>query len=155
MIPVPGPGPGPVWTLLRSIQGRQHGKRCKRSPTPTLPGTAPARAYLVSAEQFVDVVAQEVKRPTHISPSVLDAVAAGGTAALGPGWYETIVGLDDIAQRRAFTFTCPWSIDDVDVSAPSAAYLALIASGLVDTFGWEAERVSAHLRSLRGVPSDA
>jgi hypothetical protein len=62
---------------------------------PDAPGTAPGRAYDLSAEQLADVIAQEGRRSP---PGSLDvpAVVEAGRLALDDGWYGTCVHLGDL-----------------------------------------------------------
>ncbi|QNG35223.1 histone deacetylase [Geodermatophilaceae bacterium NBWT11] len=102
------------------------------------PGTAPARAWLVTAGQFADVAAQEM----HAEPGTvaLDAVPVG-RHHLGPGRYETVVRLGDRDGVPVLTLTCP---EPPPPAPPSAAYLRVLAAGLVEA-GWPAAAVVDHL----------
>lgn len=111
---------------------------------PGLPGITAARAYLVTAGQFADVAAQEMYREPGADLD-LTAVPAHGSHALGPGRYETLLHLGEHDGHPALTFTAPWRAADVEHTAPSAAYLATLATGIAETHGWTAERIADHL----------
>ncbi len=110
---------------------------------PDAPGRTPARAWLVTREQFCDVVDQEMHRPVG-TEFALD-LADGERVALGPGRYETLVRVGTLDDRPMLTCTCPWRTDDVDHRPPSRAYLRILAIGLAETHGWDGARAAAYL----------
>src|SRR5262249_26967256 len=60
---------------------------------PALPGHAAARAYLLTREQFCDVMSQEMRREVGEDPDLSEVLngGRGGRRQLGPGRYETVV----------------------------------------------------------------
>lgn len=121
------------------------------------PGPAAARAYLVTAQQFADIAAQEMSRVPDRDDPIEEIVLGGLDAGLGgrhhvgPGHYETLVEVGRIAGAPMLTFTAPHGIDHVDHNAPSASYLSMLADGLREGHGWDDDRVSAYFARL--VPS--
>ncbi|MBG0566531.1 histone deacetylase [Actinoplanes aureus] len=113
-----------------------------------LPGTTAARAYLLTAGQFADVVAQEMRRAPGTD---LDSVLSRGTAQLGPGPYETLVHAGEHDGYPVLTFTAPWRAGDIPTTSPAAPYLAMLADGLHEAHGWSAERIVAYLATRRGI----
>lgn len=109
----------------------------------------PGRAYLLTRTQFADIAAQEMHREPGADLDLTEAIARGSTE-LGPGRYETLVGLGTLDGFPALTFTAPWSIGDVAHNRPSAAYLRAIASGLREAHGWGARRAAAYLAGRPG-----
>ncbi|QCQ94050.1 hypothetical protein E7742_19025 [Rhodococcus sp. SGAir0479] len=92
---------------------------------PEVAGDTAACAYLVTGEQFDDILGQE------------------------PPCYDRVLDLgvrDGVPLR---TFTSGLGRDDVVPAPPSDAYLATMATGLREAFGWNAERAQAYLRRLR------
>ncbi|GAA1076829.1 histone deacetylase [Nocardiopsis composta] len=116
---------------------------------PALPGAAPARAYLVGAEQFADIAAQEMYRSPGDGPDPRAALRTG-RAVLGPGRYETLLYCGDIAGRPVLTFTAHWGAADVEPNAPSAGYLAVIGAGLEAAHRWGPGRTGDYLASRPG-----
>jgi hypothetical protein len=108
------------------------------------PGGAAARGYLVTTSQFADVAAQEMYREPGADLD-LTAVLTHGRHALGPGRYETLLHLGEHDGRPALTFTAPWSAADVEHTAPSAAYLKMLAAGLSESHHWTAARIADYL----------
>ncbi|MDX6259300.1 MAG: hypothetical protein QOH84_988 [Kribbellaceae bacterium] len=112
-----------------------------------------ARAYLITTDQFADVVAQEMRRPPGGDFALtLSAVANSVEAmhAMGPGRYETItrVGVREGVPMLTMTHGEAGSLVP---AAPSAAYLRWIAAGLREAHGWDAGRVADYLGAAGGV----
>lgn len=116
---------------------------------PTTAGTSPGRAFLLTREQFSDVVAQEMHRPPGVD---LDLGVLGGRRswAYGDGRYETLHVVDEIDAVPVVTFTAPASAP-LDYRAPSGAYLRVMGRGLAESHRWDAEQVAAYLLSCRGI----
>ena len=116
-------------------------------------GRIAGRAYLISAGQFADVTAQEMRRPpggefARELEGLLTEVESLQT--LGPGLYETIVRLGAYEGAPLLTVT-HGDVADLTPAAPSAAYLAQIAAGLHEAHGWGAERIGTYLAPAPGV----
>ncbi|WP_370466523.1 histone deacetylase [Streptacidiphilus sp. PB12-B1b] len=99
------------------------------------PGTMPARAYLVTVEQFADVAAQEMHREPG-GELDLSGVLSGGRAVLGPGRYETLVCPGLLEGRPVLTFTAGCRSAEAELNAPSAGYLRHLSAGLREAHGW-------------------
>lgn len=112
------------------------------------PGPTAARAYLITAQQFVDVAAQEMHRPPRADDPLEDVVRAGvpgGTYAAGPGRYETLLHVGERGGLPMLTITAPGGARDLLPGEPTAAYLAMLTAGLAQAHGWDAERAEAYL----------
>jgi hypothetical protein len=116
---------------------------------PKLPGTAAARAYLITSGQFADIASQEMYRAIGTDID-LTAVLATGRLELGPGRYETVLHLGDLSGYPLLTFTAPWHACDVRPTAPSVPYLRMLAAGLRETYGWSNQRIGRYLAGLPG-----
>lgn len=113
------------------------------------PGTAAARAWLVTAGQFADITAQEMYREPSADLDLTEVLTTG-RAELGPGRYETLLHVGDRDGHPLLTFTAPWHVADVETTAPSGAYLRMLAAGLVAGHGWSRLRTAAYLAGLTG-----
>jgi hypothetical protein len=116
-----------------------------------LPGRTVARAYLVSAQQFADIVAQEMHRPPGADLDLIEETVARGRAVVGPGRYETLVYCGSRSGYPVLTFTAPWRAGEVAWNAPAPAYLGMLAGGLHEAHGWDADRIAAYLGARPGV----
>ena len=110
-------------------------------------GHIAARAYLISAEQFVDILAQEMRLEPDLDAD-LTAVRETGWHSLGPGRYQTIAHLGDRDGLPMLTFTSA----DVDhqVNAPNEGYLRTIAIGLRESHGWTRPVIGSYLARFPG-----
>ncbi|HEX5772322.1 MAG TPA: histone deacetylase [Nocardioidaceae bacterium] len=114
------------------------------------PGPTAARAYLVTAQQFADIAAQEMFRVPDPDDPIEEIVLGGldpdlgGRHHVGPGHYETLVEVGRIAGAPMLTFTAPHGIDHVDHTPPSTSYLSMLAEGLREGHGWGEGDVEAY-----------
>jgi hypothetical protein len=111
-------------------------------------GLVAARAYLITVAQFSDVTAQEMRRAPGIDLDVT-GIYANEYRAIGPGPYETVVGLgsrEDLpmmaitAGDRAYQTLAP----------PSRSYLRSITAGLREAHGWSSARIGAYVAGVQG-----
>ncbi len=111
-----------------------------------------ARAYLITWEQFEDVVAQENGRrtaPIEIAPTELEE---GFSRRIGPGhgWYEHLLCVGRHAGRPVVTITAPWSLADVEPAAPAPGYLAMLIGGLRESHDLDDSAIIRYLSSAPG-----
>ncbi|MFD3683033.1 histone deacetylase [Streptomyces sp. NPDC058613] len=116
---------------------------------PAPPGRTRARAHLVSARQFSDIAAQEMYRDPGADLD-LTTVLRTGRDELGPGRYETLICPGALEGVPVLTFTAPWAMGDVDWAAPSAPYVRLLATGLLECGPWDRRSVAAYLARCPG-----
>lgn len=113
-------------------------------------GPTPARAFLITVGQFVDIAAQEMHRPPRpgdpLEHIVLDGLPDGRHAA-GPGHYETVVAVGRLDGRPMFTLTAPHGMDAVAHTPPGEAYLSTLAAGLREAHGWDRARCDRYFAS--------
>jgi hypothetical protein len=121
------------------------------------PGFTAARGYLVTAAQFADIAAQEMYRVPQPGDPIEEVVLNpldGGRHTAGPGRYETLVEVGRHDGFPLLTFTAPHGAEHVEHTQPSAAYLAMLASGLRESRTWDDAQVASYLASLSpGTPS--
>lgn len=117
---------------------------------PLAPGSALARSYLLTTEQFVDVMAQEMGGEPGGELSLPQSLASGDRIALGPGPYGTLVVCGERDGIAMVTFTAPWAMADAVPDAPSLSYLAVLAAGLGESHGLGVRARAAYLAGLRG-----
>ncbi len=120
-------------------------------------GPTAARAYLVTAGQFVDIAAQEMHRVPEpgdpLERVVVDGLGGiGARHEVGPGHYETLIEVGRREGLPMLTFTAPHGRDAVEHTAPSPAYLAMLASGLGESHGWDDTRTSTYFAAV--LPQD-
>jgi len=116
---------------------------------PTLPGQAAARAWLITSEQFCDISAQEMYQQPGTDID-LTTVLTTGRDKIGEGRYETLIHPGDLDGYPLLTFTAPWHAADEPGTAPSLAYLRMLAGGLIAAHGWDTGQAAAYLAGLAG-----
>ena len=95
---------------------------------PNVDGEVWAKRYLVTAQQFGDVLAQETGRTD--APIDLAALRSDGEHVLGTNRYDRVLHLGDLDDVPLVTFTSPTA--RADLNPPSIAYRSTIAGGLHD-----------------------
>jgi hypothetical protein len=117
-----------------------------------LPGMAACRAYLITADQFGDVAAQERRRApggefardlAGLLPDVETVVATG------PGHYETVVRLGELDGSPMFTIT-HHDVASLPLAAPAPVYLQWISTGLREAHGYDDAEIARYLASAPG-----
>ena len=91
---------------------------------PTVDGSTPARAYLLTSQQFDDVHAQE------------------------PPVYDKLLDLGTHDGVPLLTFTSSVGRSAVVSTEPAPAYLDTIGRGIAEAHGWTTEQISSHLQKL-------
>jgi hypothetical protein len=118
------------------------------------PGPAAGRAYLVTAQQFADIAAQEMYRVPDPADPIEEIVLGGldpeleGRHHVGPGHYETLVEVGGVGGAPMLTFTAPHGVDHVEHNAPSPGYLAMLADGLREAHGWSDREIEEYFGRL-------
>jgi hypothetical protein len=115
-------------------------------------GSVACRAYLLTAEQFADVVAQEMRlSPGGEFALAIEEVLPGVTAlhSMGPGRYETVVRVGTRDRTPLVTVTIG-DVRELVPASPSAPYLRSIATGLREAHGWNDTRIATYLASAPG-----
>ncbi len=110
------------------------------------PGPTKARIYLLTLEQFSDVVAQENWLPP--GSITFDEVPEALVVLDGGHTYRRVMRFPDHDARPVLTISQPAG---VKAAAPSAAYLSHIADGLRESHGSSDDEIMAYLLGKRGV----
>lgn len=110
-------------------------------------GPTAARAYLITAQQFADIAAQETYRVPQKGDPIVEVIVGGidgGRHHVGPGRYETLVEVGRLEDVPMLLFTSPHGIDHVEHTQPSPAYLAMLADGLRECRQWSDDDIDAY-----------
>jgi hypothetical protein len=111
-----------------------------------------ARAYLITEEQFLDVVRQENANGGAVEDferKVAQARQNGHAPLLPTGTYTELVFCGERGGDPMLTFTA--SRDREDFGPPSEPYLRVIGTGLQESHSLSASKVVAYLRDRPGV----
>lgn len=120
---------------------------------PEARGIAASRAWLITADQFCDVMAQEMNREVGTDFELPVRPGRAHQVSVGDGHYETAVCVGRLNRYPVVTFCAPFAMGDVEPLAPAPAYRAMILSGLRETFSWDMARANRYLDSLSGARS--
>jgi hypothetical protein len=112
-------------------------------------GEVAARAYLITTEQFVDVLAQETRRRPGMTLD-LEPFFQGDSYSNGVGGYPLLVRVGERRGVPLVTFTRP-RLTASPLVAPSPPYLAAMAIGLREAHGWSEVQIDRYLSALPGV----
>ncbi len=102
-----------------------------------------ARGYVITGEQFEDLVAQESKRD-HVAID-WDALGRDGRVSVGPGRYDLAVVVGERGDLPMVTFTHPAPMAANPTAAPVVGYLHMLAEGLRDAHGLDDATVADYL----------
>jgi hypothetical protein len=116
---------------------------------PDADGETLARAYLVTVEQFGDVLEQEMGREPGVDHDLAEVLATG-RHAVGPGHYETLHLAGEIDGRPVLTFSTP-DVVSLGLRAPAPAYVATIARGLRQAHDLDDAELADYLLRCPGV----
>jgi hypothetical protein len=111
-------------------------------------GEVAARAYLITADQFVDILAQEMRLEPGLDVD-LAPVRERGWHSFGSGRYQTLghLGLRDDLPMLTFTSA---RVSDHPVHPPSEGYLRTMALGLRESHGWTWPEIGSYLSRFPG-----
>jgi hypothetical protein len=115
---------------------------------PEAPGEVAARAYLITAEQFVDILAQETRRSPGMTLD-LEPVFRGERYGIGVGGYSVLVRVGECDGLPLVTFTRERRTAP-PFMAPSESYLAAMAIGLREAHGWSDVQIDRYLSAIPG-----
>ncbi|CDQ18148.1 hypothetical protein SAMN05192559_102109 [Halobacillus karajensis] len=107
-----------------------------------------SRKYLITIEQFMDVVKQENNGAALDID--LHEIMDQGYKTIKDSWYGTILYLGNEGGYPVLTFTADWDLD-VPFNQPSKEYLSMIIHGLKSTLGLENKEVIDYLSSKPGI----
>lgn len=116
---------------------------------PDTTGYVLARAYLITKQQFVQIVAQESGSPAN---QALQSALPAGSALMGNGMYDRIVSCGELEGRPLLTFTSPTS--HAEYSPPLPAYLQVVGLGLCESHDLTLENAATYLTSQPGIAGE-
>ncbi len=117
--------------------------------------------YLVTKQQFVDIMAQENGEEPPMQDIIPDMEAAkrGEDSFIGKSnqytWYGRLLYLGEHKGFPIYSFTSKDSDDSIEPAKPGANYLQVIGNGLMANFGMTAKEASVYLLSKSGVTNSS
>ena len=116
---------------------------------PESPGNTLARAYLITVEQFWQIVIQETTSTAGIQPKSPADLPTNASGISGKGMYDRPVECGELEGLPLLTFTTP-KIHKA-VSLPTPAYIQTIGLGLCEVHGLSPAEAAAYLEMQAGI----
>lgn len=107
------------------------------------------RMYLITAEQFTEVVKQEIRLEGDLIIDLAELIAKGSLVLDKRSWYNKLLFLGTEDGYRIFTFTNKDYLKD-ELNSPDKHYLKMIALGLRETYGMTDREIGEYLGSKSG-----
>jgi hypothetical protein len=111
------------------------------------------RMYLITAEQFIQVVRQENGRSPDDDSIHIDfekTITHSGSF-IQANWYSRIMYLGTEAEVPIFTFTGGWGDSEIKLNAPGEKYLTTIIRGIRETYELSDQEIADYLANLDGI----
>ena len=108
------------------------------------------RMYLITKEQFIDVIKQECDIVQDIKLDFELIVNQGSFVLQETKWYNKIIYLSDQAGHPIFTFTHDGDYFD-EINKPDKNYLKLIMDGLKEITNFNEYDIADYFENLKGV----
>ncbi|WP_225228577.1 hypothetical protein [Bacillus sp. PS06] len=107
------------------------------------------RMYLITADQFKDVVRQE--NDDNTLDINLTEVIDKKASTFRNSWYGHIIHLGEQDLYPIFTFTSFWDQGDVPYQGPSDEYLSTILRGIKNTYTMTDEELINYIKNKKGI----
>ncbi|MGM0478462.1 MAG: hypothetical protein ACQERC_04490 [Bacteroidota bacterium] len=108
------------------------------------------RMYLITTEQFIEVVKQENHYTGDLAIDFQKAQEEGSLIVQANSWYGKLLYLGDQEGHPIFTFTNENVLSD-EINPPSEPYLLTLVNGLKDTYGLNESELKAYFESKLGI----
>lgn len=106
------------------------------------------RRYLITLEQFLDVVRQENALPADCEISIdFDLLTSEGSqVVLADKYYGRLLYLGDAEGYPMYSFTCIPNMEEMEKAPLFGPYYDVIAKGLKETFQMSDEEIAEYLK---------
>lgn len=108
------------------------------------------KMYLVTSDQFTELVKQEIKFEGKLQPDLNLAIMNGYIITLPETWYGKILFLGFEKEIPVFTFTNNDFLES-EINAPNEHYLNKIILGLKETHNLTNEQIFYYLSCKKGI----
>lgn len=109
------------------------------------------RMYLITDEQFEDVVRQE-NGVEDMTVDIEEVKKKGSLIIDGGSYYGNLLYAGDEEGYPIFTFTNPKPLSEMTITRPSTPYLAMLIRGFMEAYTQDVERITNYLYEKPGVP---
>jgi hypothetical protein len=108
------------------------------------------RMYLITPEQFVEIVKQENNYTGELLIDFKKAQKKGSLILKQKSWYGNLFYLGEQNGNPIFTFTNEKNLTE-DINPPSEQYLETIINGLKETYNLNTTETEEYFSNLQGV----
>ena len=107
------------------------------------------RMYLISEEQFVEVVKQEIDIQEKLVIDFKSIAERGSMVVKENSWYGNIIFLGMDGEFPVFTFT--FQVNAQKINKPGPEYLKTIINGLKEAYDFKDDDISDYLSGKNGI----
>lgn len=108
------------------------------------------RMYLITPEQYVEIVKQENNHKGELLIDFKKAKEKGSLILKEKSWYGNLLYLGEQYGSPIFTFTNEKYLSD-KINPPSEQYLLTIINGLKETYNLNENEIKEYLENLSGI----
>ncbi|HEY9184965.1 MAG TPA: hypothetical protein VIM94_06555 [Salegentibacter sp.] len=108
------------------------------------------RMYLITSQQFVDLVQQEIKFEGDFDINLEKVIKEGSLDMKNKSWYGQINHLGEEEGYPIFTFTNEEYLEN-EINAPNEHYLKIIIEGLKETYQMTDTEIENYLKTKEGI----
>lgn len=108
------------------------------------------RMYLITQQQFVDLVQQEIKFEGDFDIDLQQVIKNRSLDMKNNSWYGKIIYLGEDEDCPIFTFTNEDYLKD-EINPPHQFYLKIIIDGLKETYQMSDNEIEAYLKNKEGI----
>ena len=118
------------------------------------------RLYLVSEEQFIEIMMQENdKNPSYMKPEIdFQLTMKTGVSTIGNKddflWYGKHLYIGEKEAFPIFSFTAKWADDTIECEKPGKKYLKTIINGIKESFDLSHDEIFSYLKNKCGIKSE-
>jgi hypothetical protein len=116
-------------------------------------GKTLGRMYLITTEQYVQVVRQENAVDPDNDSIDVDFIKTirDGESMINGGWYSRILYLGMDSSYPIFTFTAGWDDSEIELNVPGKNYLQSIIKGIKEAYNLDNESILKYLVNKEGI----
>lgn len=115
--------------------------------------TTLGRMYLITPDQFEELVKQESRYEGELRIDFEKAIAQGSLIIEIKSWYGKLVFLGYDEGHPVFTFTNENYLEK-EFNPPHESYLNIVRRGLQETYGLSSDEISEYLQTKKGYRED-
>ncbi|MEX2594659.1 MAG: hypothetical protein WD426_17950 [Anditalea sp.] len=108
------------------------------------------RMYLITRDQFIELVKQEIRLVGDLMIDFENIVKAGSLVIRDKVWYGRLISLGSEDGYPIFTFTNEIFLGN-DINPPNDYYLKIMVEGLKESYGMSQMEIEEYLKTKIGI----